>query len=100
MSEAVPGFARLAQLLPEAAVGTVRAIEPIALGLSGADVYAVSSSRGELVLRVSATASDPVRWKQQLDVLRRVAAAGVAPAILHVDEQARAVVAARVDGMP
>jgi aminoglycoside phosphotransferase (APT) family kinase protein len=87
----------LAHLLPEAAVGAVTAVRPIVAGLSGAGVWAVTAGRGELVLRVAAP--DPA-WDQQLRVLRRAADAGVAPAIVHVDQAARAVVSERVAGVP
>jgi len=86
-------------LLPEARVGEVEAVHPITMGLSGAAVYAVSTSRGPRILKVRGDGDDE-SWAQQLAVQRRAAALGVAPAILHVDEQARAVVAERVDGVP
>jgi aminoglycoside phosphotransferase (APT) family kinase protein len=93
-------FAALAPLLPEAQVGTVTSIQPISMGLSGSGVYAVSSTRGELVLRVQPERTDVTLWTQQLMVLRRAAEHGVAPAIVHVDEAARAVVSRRVVGVP
>jgi aminoglycoside phosphotransferase (APT) family kinase protein len=100
MSAPVSELAAIAHLLPEEHVGTVTAVQPISVGLSGAGVYAVSSGRGELVLRVSAESADASLWTQQLRVLRRAAERGVAPAILHVDAAARAIVSARVQGMP
>ncbi len=90
----------LAHLLPADAVGTVTAIQPLPRGPSGSSVYAVSSDRGELVLRVQPAHRDAGEWAQQLRVLRRAAAAGVAPALVHVDDDARAVVVARVAGEP
>jgi aminoglycoside phosphotransferase (APT) family kinase protein len=89
----------LAHLLPEERVGSVRTIQPIAMGQSGAAVYAVTTSRGEYVLRVQGTIVDASFFAQHLLVQRRAAAAGVAPAIAHVDEAARAVVATRVSGV-
>lgn len=94
-----PELAAVAHLLPEESVGTVTAIQPISMGLSGAGVYAVTSSRGELVLRVQPERADR-DWAQQLRILERAAAAGVAPALVHVDPAARAIVLARVAGMP
>jgi aminoglycoside phosphotransferase (APT) family kinase protein len=88
---------RIAHLLPEEVVGRVTAVQPISMGLSGAAVYAVSSARGELVLRVHA---DPATWERLLLVLRRTAAGAVAPPLVHVDEAARAVVSVRVAGAP
>lgn len=93
-------LADLAQLLPSDVVGDVTAIEPISMGQSGAGVYAVTSSRGPLILRVNAAGADDARWTQQLVVVRRAAARGVAPAIVHVDEAARAIVAEQVRGAP
>lgn len=89
----------LSHLLPEAHVGKVSAVESITLGLSGAAVYAVSSSRGELVLRVHSASDEPARWQQQLRILRLAAERGVAPAIMHVDDAARAIVSERVAGV-
>jgi Ser/Thr protein kinase RdoA (MazF antagonist) len=100
MSVLPPAFAALAPLLPEDRVGKVTAIEPIVMGLSGAEVYAVSSSRGPLVLRVQPARGDAEHWPQQLLILRRTSERGVAPAIVHVDEAARAVVSQRVAGVP
>jgi aminoglycoside phosphotransferase (APT) family kinase protein len=90
---------QLARFLPEAHVGHVTAIEPITMGQSGAGVYAVSSSRGELVLRVQPERLDETWWTQQLRILRRAADARVAPEILHVDEPGRAIVSRRA-GQP
>ncbi len=90
----------LRALLPEALVGTVETIEAIRAGLSGAGVYAVTASRGSFVLRVQARQLDAEYFAQQLRVLRRATAAGVAPSIVHVDEDARAVVSVRIAGAP
>ena len=78
----------------------VARVEPITLGLSGAGVYAVTASRGAFVLRVQSREIDAGYFAQQVRVLRRAAAAGVAPAVVHVDDAARAVVSARVQGVP
>ena len=100
MSALAPEFAAIAHLLPEEHVGTVIAIKQISMGLSGAGVYAVDSTRGEMVLRVQPERGDAARWTQQLLVLRRAAERGVAPALVHVDESARAIVSMRVAGVP
>jgi aminoglycoside phosphotransferase (APT) family kinase protein len=89
-----------AHLLPEEHVGRVTAVQPITMGLSGAGVYAVTSTRGERVLRVSPQHDGASQWTQQLLVLRRAAERGVAPAIAYVDEAAHAVVSMRVTGVP
>jgi aminoglycoside phosphotransferase (APT) family kinase protein len=100
MSPLPTAYAALAPLLPEAKVGSVSAIQPISMGLSGSGVYAVSSTRGELVLRVQPERLDASMWTQQLEVLRRAAAHRVAPEIIHVDEAAHAIVSRRVAGVP
>jgi Ser/Thr protein kinase RdoA (MazF antagonist) len=101
MPETPAELAAIAHLLPEERVGAVSSVQPISTGLSGAGVYAVTSSRGELVLRVqSELRRDASEWRQQILVWRRAADRGVAPALLHVDDEARAVVCARVAGMP
>ena len=89
----------LAALLPEERVGTVDGIEPITVGLSGAAVYAVAASRGAFVLRVQPGA-DAATFAHRLLVLRRAAEVGVTPAVVHVDEPARATVTVRVQGPP
>ena len=99
MSALIPEFAAIAALLPEEHVGTVTAIQPISMGASGAGVYAVSTTRGELVLRVHPEGGDASHWTQQLSVLRRAAERGVAPALVYVDEAARAIVSTRVEGV-
>jgi aminoglycoside phosphotransferase (APT) family kinase protein len=90
----------LLPFLPTDLVGTVERVEPISLGLSRAGVYAVATSLGAYVLRVQSRQVDEDYFAQQLRVLRRASEAGVAPAIVHVDEGARAVVSVRVPGMP
>lgn len=90
----------LLAFLPEERVGVVQSIEPINVGLSGARVYAVTTSRGAYVLRVQPPELADDNFAQQLRVMRLAAAAEIAPALLHVDEAARAVVSARIAGMP
>ena len=96
----------LLRFLPEDCVGTVQAIEPIVMGLSGAGVYGVTASRGAFILRLQGakrafiSGTDELFWTQPLLVLRRAADAGVAPPLVHVDEAARATVSQRISGMP
>jgi hypothetical protein len=63
-------------LLPEDRVGAVERVEPIAVGLSGAGVYAVTTSRGAYVLRVKRLDMAEGSFTQQLRVLHRAADAG------------------------
>jgi thiamine kinase-like enzyme len=90
----------LRALLPADRLGVVRAVQPIRGGLSGARVYAVSTARGEYVLRIQAERADEALWAEQLLVLRRAADNGVAPLIVHVDKAAGAIVSARIPGVP
>jgi aminoglycoside phosphotransferase len=90
--------ADLLALLPEQRVGTVDRAEPITLGLSGAGVYSVTTSRGAYVLRVQSSEVDERSFAQHVSILRRAADARIAPAVVHVDEAARAVVSERVLG--
>ena len=81
-------------------IGDVGAITPIRMGLSGAGVYAVTSERGEYVLRVPGDSEIDDLWPQHIRILRRAAERGVAPPIVHVDEDARAVISLRIAGAP
>ncbi|CAN5578441.1 hypothetical protein BH09MYX1_BH09MYX1_55350 [soil metagenome] len=95
-----PEHVALLPLLPEDRVGAVASIETITMGLSGAAVVAVTTTRGELVLRVRGREVSADDFAQQLRILRRASAAGIAPEIVHVDVAARAVVSLRIAGMP
>lgn len=89
-----------ARLLPPEIFGTVMSTTPIRMGLSGAGVFAVTTDRGDFILRrVDQSISDDA-WPQQLLALRRASAAQIAPPIVHVDDTQRAVVSARVAGGP
>jgi Ser/Thr protein kinase RdoA (MazF antagonist) len=88
------------RLLPASIVGDVASIARMRLGLSGAGVYAVEAARGRFVLRVVGRSVGDRDWVDQLFVLRRAAEAGVAPAVIHVDEAARAVLSAQIPGAP
>ena len=100
MSALPDELAPLLSHLPEDRVGAIERIEPITLGLSGAGVFAVTAARGAFVLRTQGSGADPAAFARQVRLLRRVADAGIAPAVVHVDEAARAVVSVRVMGRP
>jgi thiamine kinase-like enzyme len=95
-----PNLTPLLRFLPAEQVGATERIEPIRAGLSGAGVYAVTTSQGAFVLRVQDRNLDEQYFAQQLRVLRRAEQAGIAPRIAYVDEAARAVVSARISGKP
>jgi len=96
-----PSFdrAELLRVLPST-IGEVKAITPIRMGLSGAGVYAVTSERGDYVLRLQGAGANDDFWAQHMRILRRAAERGVAPPIVHVDEDERAVISMRVAGVP
>ena len=101
MSAATPiAYAEFLRFLPEARVGVVERLEPLRLGLSGASVFAVAATGGQYVLRVQARKLDDGHFARHLNVLRRAAQAGIAPAVVHVDDAGGAVVLQRVAGPP
>ncbi len=61
-------------------------------GLSGAGVYRVDTARGAFVLKVAPDTVALARWRRPLAIWQRAAAAGLTPALVHVDEARRAVV--------
>jgi aminoglycoside phosphotransferase (APT) family kinase protein len=79
--------------LPAALRGPTTTITRIAAGLSGAGVYRVEAAGQPFVLKIAA---DEPRWRGVLHVQRLAADAGLAPAIVHVDEARRAVLSAFV----
>jgi aminoglycoside phosphotransferase (APT) family kinase protein len=99
MGQSVEDRAHLRALLPEAQLGTIVCIEPITGGLSGASVYAITAARGAFVLRIQ-PAVDTATFAHRLLILRRAAEIGVTPAVVYVDEEARATVTVRVEGPP
>jgi aminoglycoside phosphotransferase (APT) family kinase protein len=81
-------------------IGVVEQVQPIDVGLSGASVHLVTTSRGAYVLRIQSGMLDAADFAGQLRIQRRAAEAGIAPAIVHVDDAARAVVSVRVPAVP
>jgi aminoglycoside phosphotransferase (APT) family kinase protein len=92
--------AALQRFLPADKLGEIRTITPIRLGLSGAGVYAVTTETGEYVLRLQGQGANDSFWTQHLLILRRAAAMQVAPPVAYVDVGARAIVSARIPGVP
>jgi aminoglycoside phosphotransferase (APT) family kinase protein len=90
----------LQRFLPADLLGEVKTLTPIRLGLSGAGVYAVTTERGEYVLRLQGLGADNGLWTQHLLILRRAVAMEVAPPLMYVDDAARAIVSARIPGVP
>jgi thiamine kinase-like enzyme len=88
--------ARLDACLPADLRPPATTITKMAAGLSGAGVYRVDAAGRSYVLKI-ATAEEPLaEWRRTLHIRRAAAEAGVAPAVVHVDEERRAVVSAFV----
>jgi aminoglycoside phosphotransferase (APT) family kinase protein len=79
------------ECLPPALRGPGVVISKIAAGLSGAGVYRIESAGQVFVLKIAADSEDRADWQRALPVQRLAAAAGLAPRIVHVDEDKRAV---------
>ena len=64
-------------------------ITRIAAGLSGAGVYRVEADVRAYVLKISSESRED--WQRKVAILESAAAAGVAPRVVHVDAERRAV---------
>ena len=82
--------------LPHDLRGPATTITRIAVGLSGAGVYRVDAAGVAYVLKVSAADEPVAAWRRRVGIERRAADAGLAPAVVHVDEPGRAVLSAFV----
>lgn len=82
--------------LPAALRGPTTKIATIAAGLSGAGVYRVDAGGRSYVLKLAGPRDSIEDWRARTAILRAAAEAGVAPAVVHVDEERRAVVSERV----
>ena len=78
--------------LPPSLRGPETQITSISDGLSGAGVYRIDATAGAFVLKVAPEQVVPARWLRALAIWQRAAAAGLTPALVHVDEARRAVV--------
>lgn len=77
--------------LPASLCGPETTIIPVGGGLSGAGVYRVEAAGDAFVLKVSAEGEPVDAWRRRLHVQRLAADAGLAPRIVHVDEERRAI---------
>src|SRR5262245_14247309 len=84
--------ADLEACLPVALRGPTTKITAIAAGLSGAGVYRVDASGRSYVLKIAGPRDAVDGWRARTAILRAAADAGVAPAVVHVDDERRAVV--------
>lgn len=84
--------ADLEACLPAALRGPTTKIAKIAAGLSGAGVYRVDADGRSYVLKTAGPHDAVDGWRARTAMLRAAADAGVAPAVVHVDDERRAVV--------
>ncbi len=66
-------------------------ITKVAAGLSGAGVFKVEADGEAYVLKISDAGEPVMAWRRKLRIQQGAADAGVAPAIVHVDEERRAI---------
>jgi aminoglycoside phosphotransferase (APT) family kinase protein len=78
--------------LPAALRGRRTTIAKIAAGLSGAGVYRVVADGRSYVLKLAGPRDAIDGWRARTAMLCAAADAGVAPAVVHVDDERRAVV--------
>ena len=64
----------------------------VAAGLSGAGVYRVDANGHAFVLKVAGENQPLSEWQRRVHIQRLAADAGLAPRIVHVDEERRAIV--------
>jgi aminoglycoside phosphotransferase (APT) family kinase protein len=80
------------ECLPPGLRGPATTVTRIAAGLSGAGVYRVEAGGEAFVLKLAGPMESEADWRWSLSVQRLAADAGVAPRIIHADEERRAVV--------
>lgn len=88
------GVVNVDACLPPALQGPDTTIARVRAGLSGAGVYRVQAAGQSFVLKVSAPSLPAADFQRTLSQLRLAADAGLAPALVHVDEARRAVLSA------
>ena len=86
----------LEECLPASLRGGETTITRVVAGLSGAGVYRVEAAGRAFVLKVAAATESIEEWRRRAGIQERAAQAGLAPAIVHIDETRRAVVSAFV----
>jgi len=82
--------------LPPSLRGPATQITSISDGLSGAGVYRVEADGQAFVLKIPPEQETSDHWHRALEIRRQAAAAGITPAVVHVDEARRAVLTAMV----
>src|SRR5262245_15036949 len=79
-------------------LGEISDVGRISGGLSGADVYMVTTSTGVFVLRIQG--EQRAAWSRTIALQRLAAEAGVAPPLAWVDEARAISVSVKIDGVP
>jgi aminoglycoside phosphotransferase (APT) family kinase protein len=80
--------------LPSDLRRTTTTVTRIAVGLSGADVFRVEAAGQAYVLKVSGQDEPLADWRRRFQVQKLAARAGLAPQVVHVDEDRRAILSA------
>lgn len=83
--------ADLEACLPASLRGPTTTITRIAGGLSGAGVYRVHADGRSFVLKLAGPRDPAADWRARTSILRAAGDAGVAPGVVHVDDERRAV---------
>ena len=83
--------------LPEDYFGAITEVSPIITGLSGAEVYSVTTIKGEYILRF--LLGDHAVWKKAIGVQRLASEAGISPELHSVDEAHKATVVTKISGI-
>jgi len=91
VTEARAATEDLQDCLPAQLQGPGARITRVAAGLSGAGVYRVEAESGSFVLKLAGMAEPSATWQRRCQTQALAAQAGLAPAIVHVDEPRRAV---------
>lgn len=91
MSQESGATESLEDCLPLQLRGPGTRITRVAAGLSGAGVYRVDAEGRSFVLKLAGAADPLTTWQRRCQTQAQAAQAGLAPAIVHVDEQRRAV---------
>ncbi|MEO7359200.1 MAG: phosphotransferase [Gemmatimonadaceae bacterium] len=84
-------LADLHRYLPAELRGESTIITRIAAGMSGAGVYRVRAHDTEFVLKITAQDERLDVWRAKTSVQQAAAGVGIAPQVIHVDENGRAV---------
>jgi aminoglycoside phosphotransferase (APT) family kinase protein len=82
----------LQDCLPAELRGPTTTLTRISAGLSGAAVHRVDAGGRAFVLKVAAGSEPLDGWRRAREILERAAGAGLAPRVVHVDEERRAIV--------